>query len=119
MPRYTTLAEISRAGLDLRIWCYLCEHSARLDPAWILQRFAVRRWPTDIDFARRRLRCANCGTRGALILPATPRKLLGDPAEQAVAAYFHLVRNLGKQKPDSPAIDRAIAAQIRKSRNSD
>lgn len=119
MARYTTLQDIDRAGLDLRIACYQCGHIARADPAWVAQRFAVRHWPLDLPFARQRLRCAECRTRGALILPATPRPTIGNPAEQVVATFFHLSRQLAKRPPESPAIERVIEMMKAKSRNSD
>lgn len=65
-PRYMTLVDFARRDSAVAITCPGCGHSRTVKPADL---GAALGWGTRIPVARQRLRCAECGQRGARLSP--------------------------------------------------
>ena len=74
-PLYAARVEDLRHGPELGATCLACEHEARVPVALIQQRLPPHYRVTELW---RHFRCANCGTRGRVIVDA--RQALGHTA---------------------------------------
>lgn len=97
MPRYHTIKDIDRAGLDLRLWCYACQHTAVVDGI-IWTDFEDRGLSLDIASARGRFRCRECRSRDVLLLPATAQSWRPKNSESVGAAWFFANLSAAKKK---------------------
>lgn len=60
-----TVSDLARWGFRLRARCPACGHVESLDPLPIAVRCHERGWPREIEAIGARLRCQQCGARGA------------------------------------------------------
>lgn len=112
MPgRVDSIEDIAWRGHRLRLWCFGCARSRTLDEGKVLQLFADRGWPLDLDAARRRFPCRRCRSfAGVMILPARqpPPPPPPEPERELswadeVARFFHA--NRAKRKKEAPLPD--------------
>lgn len=90
--RFVTIKDIFDAGLDLRLWCFMCGRGAQLDSVWYM-RFEERGWPMELEAARVKFPCKVCrSTAQVLIVPASRRS--APPASPGcfVEYWFHNAR---------------------------
>ncbi|NMN07525.1 MULTISPECIES: hypothetical protein [unclassified Novosphingobium] len=97
MARYRTIKDIDRAGLDLRLWCYACQHTAVLDGI-IWSTFEDRGFPLEIDQARAHFRCRRCRSKDVLLIPARATGFRPKGPENIAAAWFFARRSAAKKR---------------------
>lgn len=97
MPRFRTLKEIDRAGLDIRLWCFRCTRGAVLDGSFYLH-FEQRGLPTQLAFVQRKFPCRQCGARDCLIIPATAHGPRPKDATGWAVTWFFANRKAAKQQ---------------------
>jgi hypothetical protein len=97
VARFATIKEIDRAGFDLRLWCYACQHTKVLDGI-IWARFEERGLALELDQVRRHFPCSRCGARDCLIVPATSQSWRPKDAMSVAAAWFFAGRSAAKRR---------------------
>ena len=64
------LADFSRHRYRLRADCLKCKRVSVLDPLDLLQRCQAKGWSYQLEAVRRRMTCAECGSREVRLGPA-------------------------------------------------
>ena len=68
--RLDSLADFSRHRYRLRADCLKCKRVAIMDPLDLLQRCQAKGWSYQLEAVRRRMTCAECGSREVRLGPA-------------------------------------------------
>lgn len=85
-----TLKDLDDAGLDIRVWCYSCQRTERIDSI-IWEDFVAKGWAVEIEEARKRFKCKKCRTSKNVLLVAAkrPKQKPMTTAQVVEAIFFH------------------------------